>query len=125
MKRISISLIICVCILTLFACNSVDLEYYINTDIPTFTCVTGLEVSSKEYLSSVDCYAYTYKCDSKNQDKQVDKYIKYLKSEHGYAIVESDDDYSYMTTLAKGNDGILISVYDSDEITVLPYTRAN
>lgn len=124
MKKILALLLLCTFCLSLIACNSVEVEYYINTNVPTFTCVTGIEVSEKEEFSSG--YAYTYNCDSKKQDKLAEKYIKYLKKDCGFAVVESDDGYIGMTTLAKGNAGVIVSTFGSNNtIDVVPYKRSN
>ena len=112
--------LICLC---LSACDSVDLEYYSNTNVPTFTCVTKIEASEKNYLSSVGAYVYVYHCKEEKQEQFINKYIDYLKKEQGYTVVESDDGYQ-MITLAKDNAGVIISVADSQTVHVMPYKRS-
>lgn len=122
MKKIIAFLLLIVCFI-LSACSSVDLEYYMDTNVPTFTCVTKIEASKKDYVSSTGTYVYVYSCDSSEQDKYITQYTDYLKKEHNFAVVESNDNYD-MVTLAKEGAGVLISIADSQTIHIMPYKRS-
>ena len=122
MKKIVVLILLMGCLMHT-ACHSVELEYYVNTSVPTFTCVTEVNASTKEYLSSAGSYVYVYYCEEGKQDKYIDKYIDYLKTEHNFAVVESDDSYQ-MITLAKEGAGVIISKVDSQKIHILPYKRS-
>lgn len=103
------------------ACGSIEVEYYTNTDIPTFTCVTGVD----GYLSSQSTSSmriYVYDCAENQKEKLAKKYIQYLKNEQGYASVSSDDGYDFVT-LAKGNWGVIVDTNQTAAVQVLPYYR--
>lgn len=122
MKKVLFFALIITCCLSLLACNSIEVEYYINTNIPTFTCVTGVESTDKQSFSGTTIYEY--KCDSSKRDKYLDKYMDYLKEECGFTVVDSDDEYESMITLVNGKDGVIVDISSSDKINVLTYKRS-
>ena len=117
MKKTIISLVAALLCVVLISCG-IEPSFYIDTDVPTFTCVTGIEATKK--ANNI----YEYSCKSGEGDKLIKEYTDYLKKDHGFTTVDADDGYD-MITLVKGNYGVVIALYDSTTINVLPYKRAN
>lgn len=122
LMRIGIILTAMFVCFTFVSCSMVDLRYYTNTNVPTFTCVTNVEVSETSNVAGFTCY--TYEVSAWRADSLMNKYIKYLQKQD-FVIVDSSDGYENMVTLAKGQSGVIVSKADSDIINVLPYGRSS
>ena len=104
------------------ACGSTEVEYYTNTNVTTFTCVTGID----GYLSQNSepgMRIYTYDCADSKKESLAKKYIRYLKSKQGYTSVSSDDDYAFVT-LANDDWGVVVDTTQSGAVNILPYHRS-
>lgn len=123
LKMSLLALVLITICLPLLSCKSVSISYYLNTNVPTFTCVTGISASDKSYLSSIDCYEYSYTVPSGKLSKYKKEYMDFLKK-NGFAEVESNDSYDFIT-LANAGDGVIIRESGSTTIGVMPYKRAN
>ena len=101
--------------------KTIEVVYYIDTNVPTFTCVTGIEGTRRD---TDDIKIYTYKCDKSKTSELADEYMNYLKEEHSYTVVESNDDYEYITLVKEGN-GVIVDASTEGEIEIVPYRRIN
>lgn len=119
MKKILTLFLVTAMCFWLVACG-VEIEYYVNTNVPTFTCVTGITGSRK----SGELDIYTYSCDDEKKQATANKYMKYLKNNCAFAVVSSEDNYDFIT-LAKDGWGVIIDTTPDDKINIMPYKRAN
>lgn len=120
-KILAITLLLALCA-SFIACGSIEVEYYTSTNVPTFTCVTGIE----GYLSpnsEPSMRIYTYDCADSKKESLAKKYIQYLKSKQGYTSVSSDDDYGFVT-LANDDWGVIVDTTQSGAVNILPYHRS-
>lgn len=118
-KKIYRLLILMLLVLSTVACGSkkkIDVVFYNNSNVPTFTCVTGIEVSDETILSN-GVKAYIYDC----SEKDMNKYMKYLKEEQNFASVDSNDGLP-IYTLAKSNDTRVILTYTDGKLYISPYS---
>lgn len=115
MKKCLVLCVVLVLGISLTACESVELEYYADTTVPTFTCVTGIEVSERNYTAGV--YIYSYYCD--DSEEYVSEYIDYLKTQ-GFVVEQADDTDENMTTLINDHYRVLIGRRGSTEVHVIP-----
>ena len=121
MKKVLSLLILITLMLSIVACG-VELEYYSDTNIPTFTCVTDVEV--KKTTSSSAGKIYNYNCPDNKKESLAKKYMNYLKNKAGYAVVDAEDSYDFIT-LAKEGWGVIVDSTGENTIRVLPYKRSN
>jgi hypothetical protein len=118
-----VSFLVCLIIcLSFVACGSknVEVKYYMDTNVPTFTCITGIEKSEtkEDYVTSgVNTYVYEGCSETDYND-----YVDYLKNELGYVELEANDDYPFITLeLDEQNALIDYSKIDDGVIGVTPY----
>ena len=102
------------------ACNNIKVAYYLGTDVPTFTCVTGIEKTSTGYMEDGTPY---YKYVTSKSEKCADKYIDYLINEQGFTELESGMEKYSITMLIKGAYGVLIDQSEDNTVKVMPYDR--
>lgn len=115
-KILAITLLFALCA-SFIACGSIEVEYYTNTNVPTFTCVTGID----GYLSQNSepgMRIYTYDCADSKKASLAKKYIQYLKSKQGYTSVLSDDGF---TGLANDDWGVSVDTRQNGAISILLY----
>ncbi len=94
-----------------------EVVYYENSNIPTFTCVTGIEQKKKESSNGLNIYYY----DGYTND--LDEYVEYLK-ENGFAEVAVEDGYDYLKTLAKDSSTrVLVDYHEAEkgQVGIMPY----
>ena len=123
MRRICYLFLGILLIFQLSACKTIEPVYYTDSNVPTFTCVTGIEASKRTYFPSAKSYIYVYLCS--DSEKSASKYMDYLKKDHGFTILESNDNYDNMITLVKDNSGVIVTVASETEVDVIPYKRAS
>jgi hypothetical protein len=118
-----ISFLVCLIIcLSFVACGSknIEVKYYMDTNVPTFTCITGIEKSEiKEDtpITGVDTYVYKGCSESDYND-----YVYYLKNELGFTELEANDDYPFISVeLDEQNAIIDYSGLDEGVVRVTPY----
>lgn len=119
MKRILSVVLVAVVVCLFVACGSIEVEYYSNTEVPTFTCVTDVECA--EEIESFVMSSYVYSCDENKKESLAEKYVNYLKKECGYVQEEADSVYDYAVKLVNGDSSVYIFFnMDNDKITVMP-----
>jgi len=118
MKKLSF--VLAVALLFLFVSCGIEMEYYSNTSVPTFTCVTGITGSKK----SGELDIYTYSCDETKKESTAKKYMNYLKNKCDFVVVSNEDEYDFVT-LAKDGWGVIIDTTSDGAINIMPYKRAN
>lgn len=119
-KILATILFLSICALSI-ACGSIEVEYYTSTNVPTFTCVTGID----GYLSpnsGPNIHIYTYDCADSKKEALAKKYIQYLKSKHGYASVSYDKDYGFVT-LVNDDWAVIVDTTPNGAVEILPYHR--
>lgn len=88
--------------------------YYPDTDIPTYTSVTGIEANTQNYKLTDTMVAYTYNYGSEGS---MNKYIEYLKNNYGYTFKgEIIDGMPFMEGFYGGNVKIILTGSNSQLI---------
>lgn len=124
-KLISSVLVLCMCILSLCACGKekekeIVIKYYMDTHVPTFTCITEIEKDSiQENMPVNGIDMYTYKgC----TQEDMDKYTNYLKTNLSFVELEANDDYPFFTLEAEEQNVIIdYSKLEEGIINITPY----
>ena len=119
MKKFICLLVLIVIILP--SCGATEVEYYYETTVPTFTCVTGIEET--ERYTKYGWRTYAYKCDISETSKLAEKYINYLKKKHSYVLV--DNKYNTDVILAKNANEVTIGISTDGVIEILPRVLQN
>lgn len=107
MKKVLALMLALVLVLSLVACgeDGKKIEYYDSSEIPTFTSVTGIELSDKHYDSNYNLMMYIYK-DCQLED--LEKYVNYLK------------DKNFQEAVLDSGDGIILSDDSDNKVVVFP-----
>jgi hypothetical protein len=94
----------------------------VDTNVPTFTCITGIEKSSVKEDNPIDgVNTYVYEgCD----ESDYNDYVNYLKTELGFVELEATDDYPFISVeLGEQNAIIDYSDISVGTIRVTPYVN--
>ena len=100
-----------------FTVKALTAANYPDTQIPTFTSVTGINPTSSGKMDNSNKMAYVYNLDM----NAFTNYISYLTTSAGWKITgeKTDDYFSYWLTLTKGTTTVdLVAIFDFNLINV-------